>query len=46
MDPQYLSAIHSFLQAYVVPFVWRLRGALALWIIGSGVIRLVARLAQ
>lgn len=46
MDPQYLSAAHSFLQAYVVPFVWRLMGALALWIVGGWVIRLVARLAQ
>jgi small conductance mechanosensitive channel len=46
MDPQYLSVAHSFLQAYVVPFVWRLLGALALWIVGGWVIRLVARLAQ
>ena len=46
MDPQYLSAAQSFLQAYVVPFVWRLSGALALWIIGGWVIRLLARLAQ
>ena len=46
MDPQYLSAAHSFLQTYVVPFVWRLMGALALWIIGGWVIRLVAHVAE
>ncbi|MBK8741326.1 MAG: mechanosensitive ion channel family protein [Betaproteobacteria bacterium] len=46
MNPPALDTVNQFLQAYVVPFGWRILGALALWIVGGWVIRILIRLAH
>ena len=46
MEPQSLAAVNDFVHVYVLPFAWRLLGALALWIIGGWVIRIVVRVAH
>lgn len=46
MNPPALDAVTQFLQLYVVPFAWRILGALALWIVGGWIIRILVRLAR
>ena len=46
MDTQQLDTISQFLQSYALTFAWRIAGALALWIIGGWVIRIILRLAR
>jgi small conductance mechanosensitive channel len=41
MTQDYSSQLSTLVQAYLVPFGWKLAGALAVWIIGGWVIRLV-----
>jgi len=44
--PPGLDTLAYFLQTYALPFAWRIVGALALWIVGGWVVRIVARLAK
>ena len=46
MNPPALDTVNPFLQAYGVPFGWRILGALVLWVVGGGVIRILIRLAH
>jgi small conductance mechanosensitive channel len=46
MNPPPLDTVAHFLQAYALPFAWRIAGAIALWIVGGWVIRIIARLAK
>lgn len=46
MTPPALDSLTQFLYAYVVPFGWRMLGALALWIAGGWVIRILVHLAH
>lgn len=46
MNPPALDTVSQFMQAYVLPLGWRILGALALWIVGGWVIRIVVRLAR
>lgn len=46
MNPPPLDAVTQFLHTYIVPFGWRMIGALALWVVGGWVIRLLVRLAR
>jgi small conductance mechanosensitive channel len=46
MNPPPIDTITHFLQANALPFVWRIFGALALWIVGGWVIRIIVRLAN
>jgi small conductance mechanosensitive channel len=41
MTQDYSSQLSALVQAYVVPFGWKLAGALAVWIVGGWVVRLV-----
>ena len=45
MNSPYLDTVTQFLQTHALPFAWRIAGALALWIIGGWVIRVIVRLA-
>jgi small conductance mechanosensitive channel len=46
MNPPALDTVNEFLHAYVLPFGWRILGALALWIVGGWIIRMLVRLAR
>jgi small conductance mechanosensitive channel len=46
MNPQPLDTFTHLMQVYALPFALRIFGALALWIVGGWVIRIVARLAR
>lgn len=46
MNPPALDTLTQFLNAYVLPFAWRILGALALWIVGDWIIRILVRLAR
>lgn len=46
MNPPALDTVTQFLNAYVLPFAWRILGALALWIVGGWIIRILVRLAR
>ena len=46
MNPPALDAVTQFLNLYVVPFAWRILGALALWIVGGWIIRILVRLVR
>ena len=41
MQPDLITQASTLVYAYLVPFVWKLLGALAVWIVGSWVIRLL-----
>ncbi len=41
MDQQLTTTLDSLLQTYVVPFGWKLLGALAVWIVGGWVVRII-----
>jgi len=41
MNPEILTQAEQFIQLYVLPFAWKLAGAVAVWIIGGWVIRLL-----
>jgi small conductance mechanosensitive channel len=46
MTPPPLDSLTHFLQLYALPLLWRTLGALALWIVGGWIIRIVARIAK
>ena len=46
MNPQQIDTVTNFLQVHALPFAWRILGALALWIVGGWVIRIIVRLAR
>lgn len=46
MTPLPFDAVTQFLHAYVLPFAWRMLGALVLWIVGGWIIRILVRLAH
>ena len=41
MNPQLTATLDSLLQMYVIPLGWKLLGALAVWIVGGWVIRII-----
>lgn len=41
MTPEYITQAEQFVQAYILPFAWKLAGAVAVWIVGGWVIRLL-----
>lgn len=41
MQPEILTQAEQFLNTYVLPFGWKLAGAIAVWIVGGWVIRLL-----
>ena len=46
MNPPALDTVTQFVHTYIIPFGWRILGALVLWIVGGWVIRIVVRLAH
>ena len=46
MNPPALDNVTRFLHTYVVPFGWRMLGALSLWIVGGWTIRILVHLAH
>ena len=46
MNPPALDTVTQFVHAYVLPFAWHVLGALALWIVGGWIIRILVRLAH
>ena len=41
MDPQLTSQVDTFIRLYLIPTVWKVIGAAALWIVGGWLIKLV-----
>jgi small conductance mechanosensitive channel len=46
MNPTAITEFSQVLHTYIVPFAWRMLGALALWIVGGWVIRFIVRIAR
>jgi small conductance mechanosensitive channel len=46
MNPPALDNVTLFLQTYVLPFGWRVLGALGLWIVGGWIIRILVHVAH
>jgi hypothetical protein len=41
VDPEFASQVEAFVRVYLIPTAWKLLGAIALWIAGRWVIKLV-----
>ncbi len=41
MDPEFISQAEAFARVYLIPTAWKLLGAVALWMIGRWVIKLI-----
>jgi small conductance mechanosensitive channel len=41
VDPEFASQVEAFIRVYLIPTAWKLLGAIALWIAGRWVIKLV-----
>ena len=41
VDPQFISQVEAFARVYLIPTAWKLLGAVALWMVGRWVIKLV-----
>ena len=44
--PDIAFSLNTFLSSYVIPLAWKLVGALAMWVVGGWVIRLIGNLSS